>query len=590
MTFKPLNIAGFVAAISIAVSGMASAGNEPAINLSQAGQMVAQQQYSEAIGAYTQILDSETANTEDRGSAYFQRGIAEQEIGMTGHAIADFTQAIWLGHLDNKELATAHFRRGKGYSLLKQYSRAITDFDRAIQLEPAFAQAYSLRGDAYRNRGIYKLALQDYSTSIRLLNPDLHLPYFGRGLTHEAMGNQRLAAADFRRATELNPEFSLATARASKGVDVQLAAVSSPVSPNPPAPSLVEKASPVEEASPVDGGRGPVATAAIEPSATELSARVSPPLPIAKTETTLSEPDLVETPRDIETATSAQEVEVAAAEITPQEVTTNSAPEQKMDPSPEQQGEVQEQQVDGVSRKQPLKPSTTVAARTDDKTKTAESLAYEAKAKEAALRYQKSAASSSAVAQTLQNSAGDKTSAVPATVDGPIVAAAPVSKATNSNQKSSDVAIEATGAIPDEDRNVSAAEIRAQQTASAIAANDDNSPVARNVAPSAKAEVPLEKVAAVSKGEGAAGRFLVQIASYREKDDALRRFDKLSGLHKDLLSGLTPDVLRADLGAKGVYFRLRIGPFQSFQSSTDLCNALKQRQLDCLVIQRKNAG
>jgi hypothetical protein len=40
---------------------------------------------------------------------------------------------------------------------------------------------------------------------------------------------------------------------------------------------------------------------------------------------------------------------------------------------------------------------------------------------------------------------------------------------------------------------------------------------------------------------------------------------------------------RADLGAKGVFFRLRIGPFASSADAKSFCDGLKTRGQDCLV-------
>ena len=543
MTCRLKKIATVVATLALAAPSLALAGNGPSLNLSQAAGLVAKQQYSEAIELYTAILDGDKPSTEDRGAAYFQRGIAEQEIGMTGHAIADFTQAIWLGHLDNKQLATAHFRRGKGYSLLKQYSRAITDFDRAIQLEPAFAQAYSERADAYRNRGIYKLALQDYSTSIRLLNPELHLPYFGRGLTHEAMGNDRLAAADFRRAAELEPEFSLASARLSDPTGVRL--------------------------STANNAEGDTVTSAPEkPAAVDDSSDPASALAIA--EDAEGEPQL---------AGAGQVERQISGHTPPVHVTKVDQPE----PMP----------VERTDTKAVAANSQQTAVNNSDTKEFKHASAND----EAAPGVEGEAIKKVA--------ANDATSALPDTASSPVERDNVIEGQTASAESApGNVAVdladaeeaatplvdnEATGAIPEADREISATTIREQQTAEATTQKVEaqSGPVAK--LQSAQEETESNQVAALPV-EATDGKFLVQIASYREKDDALRRFDTLSSQHGDLLSELSPDILRADLGDRGIYYRLRIGPFQSFEGSTDLCNALKERNLDCLVIQRKDAG
>ncbi len=534
MTCKLRKIATTVAFLTLTAPNLAMAGNEPSMDLTNAAGLVAQKEYTKAIEAYTAILEGGSPSTEERGAAFYQRGVAEQEVGMTGHAIADFTQAIWLGHLDNKELATAHYRRGKGYSLLKQYSRAITDFDRAIQLEPAFAQAYSERGDAYRNRGIYKLALQDYSTSIRLLNPDLHVPYFGRGLIHEAMGNQRLADADYRRASELEPEFDVAKAKTAGGAEHQIAAVSTG-----DATGSIERETPK----------------AAEVAVAELTS--------GTTDTPENEPtDGVEETPTVHAAVEGEPAANDSVEGTLKNEVADAAllAQAEQDAAKSEAVDVAHSKV--LSAKDVGAPKTALRA-DQSELNTAHSnsiVAGELKA----------APTTVAPERTVSNSA---------TVTADQIAPKQEVAASNTTD------FEPTGAIAQSDRKLAASDIREQQTTAAI-----SDPVKAPTTTATSKEVSNDKPEVLAALPDAGGRFLVQVASYRDKDDALAQFKKLSGLHADLLSELSPDILRADLGAKGVYYRLRIGPFESFDKSTDLCNALKSRKLDCLVIERKTAG
>ena len=42
-------------------------------------------------------------------------------------------------------------------------------------------------------------------------------------------------------------------------------------------------------------------------------------------------------------------------------------------------------------------------------------------------------------------------------------------------------------------------------------------------------------------------------------------------------------VRRADLGAKGIYYRAMVGPFGSREQAVQLCSSLKQAGGDCVV-------
>ncbi|MEE8274976.1 MAG: SPOR domain-containing protein [Alphaproteobacteria bacterium] len=80
-------------------------------------------------------------------------------------------------------------------------------------------------------------------------------------------------------------------------------------------------------------------------------------------------------------------------------------------------------------------------------------------------------------------------------------------------------------------------------------------------------------------------RYLVQLAAFRKRPAADVAWKRLLKENRDLLGGLEPRVLRADLGAeKGVFYRLRAGPFAGAKEAKALCAKLKARSLDCLVI------
>lgn len=80
------------------------------------------------------------------------------------------------------------------------------------------------------------------------------------------------------------------------------------------------------------------------------------------------------------------------------------------------------------------------------------------------------------------------------------------------------------------------------------------------------------------------GAYTLQLVSVRSSEDALRHWGTLKGKHPHLLAGLSPTVQRADLGAKGVYHRLRVGPFADRESAASACEALQMRGGSCLVV------
>jgi hypothetical protein len=49
------------------------------------------------------------------------------------------------------------------------------------------------------------------------------------------------------------------------------------------------------------------------------------------------------------------------------------------------------------------------------------------------------------------------------------------------------------------------------------------------------------------------------------------------------LGGREPIVRRTDLGAKGVYYRVMVGPFASMEKAAGMCSTLKAAGCNCLV-------
>ncbi len=87
--------------------------------------------------------------------------------------------------------------------------------------------------------------------------------------------------------------------------------------------------------------------------------------------------------------------------------------------------------------------------------------------------------------------------------------------------------------------------------------------------------------------EAAAGPHLVQLASFRKISQADVAWRRLVKSNRDRLSAYTARVERADLGDdKGVYFRLRLGPFASQAEAAALCAKLKARAVDCIVVRQ----
>ncbi len=101
--------------------------------------------------------------------------------------------------------------------------------------------------------------------------------------------------------------------------------------------------------------------------------------------------------------------------------------------------------------------------------------------------------------------------------------------------------------------------------------------------PAATAE-PAPEVAALPDAK--TGGFLVQLAALRAKDGARPAWARLQKAHPALLGDRELAIQRVDLGDRGIFYRIQAGFFADRAGAGDLCNALKARGQDCLVVKR----
>ena len=80
-------------------------------------------------------------------------------------------------------------------------------------------------------------------------------------------------------------------------------------------------------------------------------------------------------------------------------------------------------------------------------------------------------------------------------------------------------------------------------------------------------------------------QYVVQVGSKQSQNESLAFFADMQNKYAALLAKYRPMVQKADLGAKGVWYRLRVGPIFDKDTATKLCGQLKARgHPDCLVM------
>jgi len=120
----------------------------------------------------TSALDDTALSMRDRGATLINRGILRSRADDTDGAIADYDQGL---HID-ATLAEGYIDRGAAYIVLHRYQDALGDLNKGIDMGARQPQ----------------------------------IAYYDRAIVNEALGNIRQAYEDYKKAVEIQPDFTLA--------------------------------------------------------------------------------------------------------------------------------------------------------------------------------------------------------------------------------------------------------------------------------------------------------------------------------------------------------------------------------------------
>lgn len=120
-------------------------------------------------------------------------------------SISGCTALIQSGPELTLNLALIYYNRGNAYKDKGQFDRAIQDYDEAIRLDPEYANSFNNRGYAYNAKRQHDRAIMDFNEAIRL-NPKLVNAFIDRGYSYGSNGQYERAIQDFDEAIRLDPK------------------------------------------------------------------------------------------------------------------------------------------------------------------------------------------------------------------------------------------------------------------------------------------------------------------------------------------------------------------------------------------------
>lgn len=135
---------------------------------------------------------------------------ATAEFGDPATAYDLCTKALGDPYLSVRDRAATFVNRSVVRLRARDYSGAVADTDQSIARFSNFGEAYVNRGAALLNLDRPQDAMKEFDKAISLGLDKVHLAYYNRGLAKEFLKDSRGAYLDYKKALELQPDFTLA--------------------------------------------------------------------------------------------------------------------------------------------------------------------------------------------------------------------------------------------------------------------------------------------------------------------------------------------------------------------------------------------
>lgn len=95
---------------------------------------------------------------------------------------------------------------------------------------------------------------------------------------------------------------------------------------------------------------------------------------------------------------------------------------------------------------------------------------------------------------------------------------------------------------------------------------------------------PAAKPAAAPAASISSGEYIIQLGAFRSEADANAAWSKVTSAHGTRFSSKQKRIERADLGAKGVFYRLQAGPYSGEDAAKAECAYLQQHKQGCFAV------
>ncbi|MFZ5610012.1 MAG: SPOR domain-containing protein [Pseudomonadota bacterium] len=137
---------------------------------------------------------------------------------------------------------------------------------------------------------------------------------------------------------------------------------------------------------------------------------------------------------------------------------------------------------------------------------------------------------------------------------------------------------------PAEEKSAGTAPAVALEGADALPAPRETPTPGAAPADAAPAQAPAAAAPGVPSALAGEGQWRIQLAAFRDRSQAEAAWRALQERHGATLGGLSLIVEEADLGDKGVFYRVQAGPFADKAAASAACAALGAKKQPCFAV------
>jgi tetratricopeptide (TPR) repeat protein len=137
--------------------------------------LVAAKEYEAAVASFDQALKIKP----DDHQAWYNRGIALDDLGRLEEAVASYDQALQFKPDDHQ----AWYNRGIALDDLGRLEEAVASYDQALNFKPDSHQVWYNRGIALRKLGRLEEAVASYDQALNF-KPDYHEAWYNKAYSY----------------------------------------------------------------------------------------------------------------------------------------------------------------------------------------------------------------------------------------------------------------------------------------------------------------------------------------------------------------------------------------------------------------------